>query len=293
MERADWVGFSPPPADTLIFVSDTLPSLLYTSDLTVAAQSPGPIDYTFDGFPNALKVVQNSMTLSQLGATDLTFLSNLVCAPAGTTTISNNPSLAYLSGLIAYFYDVGQGLTMASNPLLTQFGLQPLGFALQCDGASWSSSPLTLSTFSVEINNKCSGSYTNPLTSVNELCGYLVDPACSGGPSVVRPSAPGSRPDARSAGQGAAPQGAPCGPVRARRAALPLGAPTRQSSGPVAVSSGAQTAGRGTLPSSAPVGASMGPAGSVSEIPPNARGRAPPVAPAEIVQGPSGRAATG
>lgn len=99
------------------------------------------LDYMFNGFPRTVQGVQDTITLKTLSTSNLSFLSNVVCAPAVITTIYNNPSLASLSGMIAHFYDPSQGLQVLGNPL-EHLGCQALGPMLQCSGATSPFDPL-------------------------------------------------------------------------------------------------------------------------------------------------------
>lgn len=160
----------PPPAGAVIPVSNTLPSLKNAQSLVAGFYNR--FDYEFDGFPKTIQVVRDGMTLRNLSTSDLSFLSNLVCAPK-LTRISDNAHLTFLSGLRAYFsFPTVKTLDVGGNPQLLRSGYQPLGPVLQCDGAS---SSLTLQSFSAEVND-CLGSNPNPITSINGFCSYLVNP---------------------------------------------------------------------------------------------------------------------
>lgn len=168
MDRAATVGFPGPPPGVVIPIANTLPSLLYTTQLTVVRDS---VDYTFDGFPQTLQVVAEAKVLANLSTSDLSFLSNGVCAPIFQVLVLNNLQLTSLSGLVAYFYISFPQLIVSGNPLLLQPGLQPLGPALQCNGPT---SPLTLDNVEVE-HSDCPNNVNNPLGTVDQVCAYLYD----------------------------------------------------------------------------------------------------------------------
>lgn len=171
MERADEVSFPAPPPGVAILVANTLPYLLYTRALTVGPLTGQPLDYNFDGFPQTLRVVADSMNLNDLSTSNLSFISNVVCAPQVQVTILDNLQLTSLQGLVAYFYDAAQNLLVSGNFDLLQAGLQPLGPALQCNGPT---SPLTINSISVE-HSDCPNNVNNPLSTVNQVCAYLND----------------------------------------------------------------------------------------------------------------------
>lgn len=171
-EQAAWASYPAPPPGTVVPLANTLPSLLDTYALTVGLNS-GPLEYQFDGFPKTVRYVVDAITLTQLASTDLAFLSNLLCAPNGATTIANNSKLASLAGLKAKFSKFStsdQQLTMSNNPELFQPGFQQLGSALRCNGTT---SRLTLSqVFVAPADCPNNG---NALSTVADVCSYLVN----------------------------------------------------------------------------------------------------------------------
>lgn len=168
-EQAAWTDNPAPPFGTVVPLVNELPSLWQTLSLTVGAQS-GPLEYLFDGFPKNVQYVVNSLTLSQLGSTDLGFLSRIYCAPLGTTTISDNPQLSSLTGLRAKFFESpDQKLIISNNPELFRPGFQPLGHSLLCDKPGFSLN-LIVSAAPADCPNN-----GNPLSSVADVCSYLVN----------------------------------------------------------------------------------------------------------------------
>lgn len=186
-EQAAWSGYSAPPPGAVVPFVHALPSLYFTTELTVGAKS-GPLDYQFDGFPKTLKSVIYSITLTQLGATNLEFMSMLLCAPFMSITITDNPQLSSLAGPPAIFYSAGQDLISSNNPNLLRPGFQPLGSPPQCNigpaspltliknikdikdinGPASPLTPLKISVAPLDCPNNGS-----PLSSVDEVCSYL------------------------------------------------------------------------------------------------------------------------
>lgn len=166
------IGLPSPPTGAVIPVSNTLPSLKFVKAAASAWLTLENSKVEFDGFPKTLQLVRDFMSLSRLSTTNLSFLSNLVCAPTGFTEITDNTHLTSLSGLQAYFRSSQsfQRMTFSNNPLLLRRGYQPLSSVLQCNGAT---SPVSF-PFSASIND-CLGGNPNPLTSVTEFCSYLVN----------------------------------------------------------------------------------------------------------------------
>lgn len=171
----------PPPAGTVIPLTNTLPLLTITDSLWVGQQN-GSLDYLINGFPQNVAVVSNNLFLSQLSSTDLSFLLHVACVPDTQVSISQNLQLASLAGCNALFVNYGpelnQVLSIVNNPALGQAGLQPLGPALQCDNGV---SPVQPFTFTSVVPGDCSVS----LASFNSICEYLKT-GCIPGPATIR-----------------------------------------------------------------------------------------------------------
>jgi hypothetical protein len=186
MEPASILGSPPPPSGTVINIADTLPNLLYATagGLLVSAQAQTPLDYSFNGFPKTVTYARDNILISNVTASDLSFLSNVVCAPV-IFNITDNSQLTSLSGLNVWPWDGGplQNITMLNNPLLLQPGFQPLGPLLQCESGS---SPQKLAQVLVTP-----ASCNQTLTTVNAVCAYINNGTCGatpGGPSVSKKS---------------------------------------------------------------------------------------------------------
>eukprot|EP00884_Botryococcus_braunii_P014738 jgi/Botrbrau1/23265/Bobra.0102s0010.1 len=175
LEPPSFLGFSSPPTGTVLNIADTFPNLLYaTGDgMFVSGQPQGPLSYSFNGFPRNMVYVRDSIIVSYLSTSDLSFLSNVVCAPA-TLIIGQrgNTQLTSLSGLKVWPEGLLQYIGVMNSPLLLQQGFQPLGALLQCEAGT---SPQTIST--VRVNPvECN----QLLTDLTQLCTYINFGMCMG-----------------------------------------------------------------------------------------------------------------
>lgn len=137
-----------------------LPNLRY---LSYGLKSAGP----FDGFPKNVAYVGQSIAVSGANSSDLSYFSNIVCAPK-SLSISYNRYLSSLSGLNIWPAGDLQNLVVEYNPLLTRAALQPLGLILQCQaGSSPQNSTVTVSVLPDECSNR--------LASADAFCTYLLN----------------------------------------------------------------------------------------------------------------------
>eukprot|EP00884_Botryococcus_braunii_P014746 jgi/Botrbrau1/23272/Bobra.0102s0015.1 len=164
-----------PPAGTVINIADTLPNLLYATagGLAVSAFGNAPLSYSFNGFPRSIVYARDNILVSDVSTSDLSFLSNVVCAPA-TLTIGQfgNSQLTSLSGLNVWPEGLLQKVGVLNNPLLLQQGFEPLGALLQCEAGT---SPQTISMVGVnpvECNQL--------LSDLTQLCSYINYGLCLG-----------------------------------------------------------------------------------------------------------------
>eukprot|EP00884_Botryococcus_braunii_P023498 jgi/Botrbrau1/9832/Bobra.0313s0011.2 len=170
VEPSSYISNQTPPPGTVINLADTLPNLLYATGrgLLTSYIIRTPLGYSFNGFPKNVEYAKDYIVLSDLSTSDLSFLSNVVCAP----TILHigeyqNSQLTSLSGL--NFWPAGdlKFLFMTDNPLLLQQGFQPLGAMLECRaGSSPQSEPQVIHVTVVECPYKLLG-------NLNELCRYI------------------------------------------------------------------------------------------------------------------------
>lgn len=171
MEPASLLAKPAPPAGTVINVRNTLPYLLYATQggLQVSAYAQVPLEYLFDGFPNTVRYAQQNIQVSDVVSVDLSFMSNIFCAPFALL-ITRNSQLTSLSGLNIWPSGSLRNLTMLENPLLSQSAFAPLGSLLQCEAGS-SPQDVSVAVQTVECTL---------LSNLNQLCNYIESGICPG-----------------------------------------------------------------------------------------------------------------
>jgi hypothetical protein len=155
----------PPPSYTIVSLADVLPNLQYAvvGGLQVAKYAgTKPLNYLFDGFPFGVVYAEDNIQVTSTNASDLSFLSNVLCPPANFI-VSNNAELTSLSGLNIWPEGLLKTVTMFGNPLLLRAGFQALAPVLQCSASS--PPQITVSVTPADCFE---------LTSVSLLCTYIL-----------------------------------------------------------------------------------------------------------------------
>lgn len=169
MEQAAILGYPDPPPGTTISLTNALPNLQLVRQgigVNTLSQTPG-LPYTFDGFPKSVVYVGFSILALNLNTTDLSFMSNILCAPQ-TFVLGLNFNLASLSGLNIWPSGSLRTLVVRANPQLSQTAYQPLGAVLQCqDGSSPQNATVRAQVFPDDCDP------IQELPSVDDFCLYL------------------------------------------------------------------------------------------------------------------------
>lgn len=164
LEPASYFGSIAPPPDTVISLVNSLPNLAYATQGGLSASANTflvPLGYSFDGFPSGVIYARDSIQVQGTSALDLSFLSNVICAPI-FLGITNNAQLTSLNGINIWPVGSLVSIEASGNPLLTRQGYAPLGPVLQCD---------TQTPANVEVNVETVD--CPRMTTVAELCAYI------------------------------------------------------------------------------------------------------------------------